>query len=133
MTQQRRVRGTAVSGVLHSPEDKRVLTGIGDANIPARGITLGTGKDGTTAGKTDSVYVSAVLVDGDGQVLTLSHALGRVPAWANLWEMHSMTGAALVQSYDKNAWTKTTIRVRVLKSSGSGSLAGARMTLLVGG
>ncbi len=137
MTAQRRVHGSSISRVSHSPEDKRVLENLGDTNLANRGVSLGTGKNGTLAGKTDSVYVNAVLgatVDSDGaQVLTLSHELGRVPAWANLWEMHSMTGAATVQSYDKNSWTKTTIRVRVLKSSLSGALAGARMTLLVGG
>jgi hypothetical protein len=137
MAQQRRVHGTSISRVSHTPENKRVLENLGDANLANRGVSLGNGKNGTLAGKTDSVYVNAVLdaaIDTDGaQVLTLSHGLGRLPAWANLWEMASTTGSATVQSYDKNSWTKTTIRVRVLKSSLSGALAGARMTLLVGG
>jgi hypothetical protein len=133
MPVQRRPRGSAISGALHDAESQRVLRGIGDANIMERGVTLGTGKDGTTAGKTDSVYVSAVLVDAPDQTLALAHSLGRVPGWVTVWEMATSTGAALVQSSDKTSWTKTTIRVRVLKSSGSGSLAGARMTLLVGG
>ena len=134
MSQQRRVRGSAISGVSHPrADDRRVLENLGDANLMDRGVTLGSGKDGTLAGKTDSVYVSAVLEDAEDKKYSLAHSLGRVPAWANLWEMSSATGAALVQSYDKTAWTKTTIRVRVLRSTGSGSLAGARMTLLVGG
>jgi hypothetical protein len=133
MPQQRRIRGSAISRVSHDPENKRVLENLGDVNLANRGVTLGSGKNGTAAGKTDSVYVSVVLKDSPDEIYTLSHGLGRVPAWANLWEMASSTGAATVQSHDKNAWTKTTIRVRVLRSSLSGSLAGARMTLLVGG
>jgi hypothetical protein len=136
MTQQRRVRGSATSEVSHSPEDQRVMTGIGEANFSKRGISLGAGKDGELAGSHDAVYVEKVLEDSADQVLTLPHALGRVPTWATLWELASLPGliqSAAVQSHDKTAWTKTTIRVRVLRSTGSGSLAGARMKLLVGG
>jgi hypothetical protein len=131
MPQQRRVRGSAVSGVSHSPEDKRVLENLGDANLANRGVSLGTGKGGTAAGKTDSVYVTVPLEDTADQVVQVAHTLGRVPAWATKWELSGPSSAVNVVSDSKSSWTKTTIRVRVVRTAGS--LAGARLTLLVGG
>jgi uncharacterized membrane protein len=131
MPQQRRVRGSAISGVQHRPEDKRVLENLGDANLANRGVSLGTGKNGTAAGKTDSVYVTVSLDDVADKVYTFAHALGRVPAWATKWELTGPTSVVNVVSDSKSSWTKTTLRVRVVRTAGS--LAGARLTLLVGG
>jgi hypothetical protein len=126
-----RQRGTPISAVTHTPEGQKELRSLGDANLGDRSLSLGSGKDGSLVGSHDAVYVTVPLTDVDDQVVQVSHALGRVPGWATKWELTGPASAVNVVSDTKSAWTKTTIRVRVVRTSGS--LAGARLTLMVGG
>ena len=127
-----RPRGTAVSGATRSPEDQKVLRNLGDANVMQRGLSLGSGADGSLAGRFDAVFATKVLAAGD-VVVELPHALGRKPGWAKLWETENAAGAVGLSVYSegKDSWTSSTVRVRL--SIASGSLAGVKITLLVGG
>jgi hypothetical protein len=124
-------RGTPISGATRKPEEQQTLRQLGDANAMPRGTSLGSGKAGTFAGKADACFVEVRPGAVASTTLLVPHSFGRVPAWARVHEVIGSPVGLVVGSVQKDRWTSTTLRVSV--SVTSGTLAGVKIKLLVGG
>jgi hypothetical protein len=118
-----RTRGTPISG----PPSLEMVAGalrggIGDVNVQERGLSLN---------RLDVVLAARTLLAGDSEV-EVAHGLERVPGWVSVWEIRTDgTPVIVANAVSRERWTSSTVRVRV--HAVSGSLAGAVLTLLVGG
>jgi hypothetical protein len=109
---------------------------LGDVNIQLRGLKTAKIKNGEPIGRTDAVVAFAE-ASGAGVIVSISHALGRVPGYIRLITIIPPAGAAPVPhvsvspvEYEK--WTETTARVD-LALINAGSLDGCIVVLEVAG
>lgn len=100
-----------------------------------KAIGLGSGIDGTAAGKLAAVYVDVDLTGlSDLGNVDVGHTLGRVPTFCELVEVTNSDGTTRgvqVNPVSKGQWTKTNARVAVVMLSGA--QAGTVLKFRVGG
>ena len=100
-----------------------------------KAIGLGSGIDGTAAGKLAAVYVDVDITNHpDLGNVDVGHSLGVKPTFCELVEVTNSDGttrAAQVNPISKSSWTKTNARVAVTMLSGTN--AGTVLKFRVGG
>jgi len=126
-----RTHGTPVNDPSIPEAIRDALSQLGDSNMARRGLTFGSGANGSDAGRFDAVFARVGVPAAPANV-EVSHALARVPTTVSVWEVISgPSGAvvAIVNSIQKKDWTATTLKIAVIPLAGP--TVGAEIVLLV--
>lgn len=127
------IRGRAAP-IATGPDQRSSLnSGLGDANVQDRGLHFGKVAHGEDAGKMDGCYRKIATKPGTS-IYEVQHDLGRIPGFAFMVASeHNFdpTTHYAVSAFERQKWTTSSVRVRVLNIAGS--LDGGEIFLLIGG
>ena len=115
--------------------EEAVVNRLKASALREKSIGLGSGTDGTAAGKLAAVYVDVDLTSHpDLTNVDVGHSLGRAPSFCELVEANN-SGATvptvMIQPVSKDQWTPTNCRVSVILTGGA--QAGTVLKFRVGG
>jgi hypothetical protein len=130
-------KGALPSAAIDEAVSRALARRLGAANMQDRALGYGRPKHGELAGKQNAVWSEVeIKAADDPSDLEVPHALGSVPVFCTLMFWDNPTTADVfvaARPVFVHRWTTSTCRVAVAKVSGAGTLAGTRLTFLVGG
>ena len=114
--------------------EDRVVDRLRASALRDKSLGLGSGKDGTAAGKLAAVYVDVDLTGHpDLANVDVGHSLGRTPAFVELASIENTTltvpPTVALMPVGRSKWTPTNARIAVTTSTQAGTV----LKLRVGG